>query len=119
MRTNQGRCLPGQGSEGGYVPGDDHGVEVAERGGCYVDADGKARYLATVRQRRLIEVVGKVGRSAAVEAGRGSATRTSPAARRSGVRTARPTWRAEPPSPPQLDGGTVGSVSDRRPCKLA
>ena len=48
MRTNQGRCLPGQGSEGGYVPGDDHGVEVAERGGCYVDETGNARYLATL-----------------------------------------------------------------------
>ena len=67
MRTNRGRCLPGQGSEGGYVPGDDHGVEVAERGGCYVDETGRSRYVATLPPYVLMEVEGKVADAAAVE----------------------------------------------------
>ena len=68
MRTNGGRCEPGRASEGGYVPGDGHkGVEVVERGGCYLEAGGNAHYAATVPPFVLIEVEGKVGDVEAVE----------------------------------------------------
>jgi hypothetical protein len=68
MRTNGGRCLPDTPSEGGYVPGDGHpGVVVVERGGCYLDTSGNARYLATMPPFVLVEVEGKVADMAAVE----------------------------------------------------
>ncbi len=66
-RSNGGRCIVGRASEGGYVPGDDHGIVVAERGGCYLDAKGKAHYVATVPPFVLAEVDGKVADIAAVE----------------------------------------------------
>ena len=66
-RTNGGRCLVGRASEGGYVPGDDQGIVVVERGGCYLDASGKAHYLATLTPNVLAAVDGKVGDIAAVE----------------------------------------------------
>jgi hypothetical protein len=66
-RTNGGRCLVDRASEGGYVPGDDHGIVVAERGGCYLDASGTAHYIATVPPFVLAEVDGEVGDIAAVE----------------------------------------------------
>ncbi len=68
MRTNGGRCVPDTKSEGGYVPGDGHpGVVVVERGGCYLDASGNARYVATIPPFALVEVEGKIGDIAAVE----------------------------------------------------
>jgi hypothetical protein len=65
--TNQGRCVPDHASEGGYVPGDDHGILVAERGACYLDATGMAHYIATLPPFVLVEVDGKVGDVSAVE----------------------------------------------------
>ena len=67
-RTNGGRCIIGRASEGGYVPGDDHGLVVAERGGCYRDERGMAHYGATLPPFVLAEVDGKVGDVGAVEA---------------------------------------------------
>ena len=67
-RTNGGRCVPDAKSEGGYVPGDGNpGVVVVERGDCYLDASGNARYVATIPPFALVEVEGKVGDIAAVE----------------------------------------------------
>ena len=67
VRTNGGRCEPGRASEGGYVPGDDHGIEVAERGGCWIDAEGTAHYVATLPPFVLIKVDGAGGDVTAVE----------------------------------------------------
>ncbi|MEW6225637.1 MAG: hypothetical protein AB1627_13520 [Chloroflexota bacterium] len=66
-RSHEGRCLAGQPSEGGYVPGDDHGIVVAERGACYLDATAMARYVATLPPFVLVEVDGKVADVSAVE----------------------------------------------------
>jgi hypothetical protein len=65
--TNQGRCVLDQASEGGYIPGDDHGILVAERGACYLDGAGMAHYIATLPPFVLVEVDGKVGDVSAVE----------------------------------------------------
>jgi hypothetical protein len=66
-RSNGGRCLLDRASEGGYVPGDDHGIVVPERGACQLDADGKAHYVATLVPFVLAEVDGKIGDIAAIE----------------------------------------------------
>ena len=66
-QTNGGRCLVDRPSEGGYVPGDDHGIVVAERGGCYLDGSGKAQYAVTLPPFVLAEVDGRVKDIAAVE----------------------------------------------------
>ena len=66
-RSHEGRCLAGQPSEGGYVPGDDHGILIAERGACYLDATAMARYVATLPPFVLVEVDGKVADVSAVE----------------------------------------------------
>ena len=79
-QTNGGRCLVDRPSEGGYVPGDDHGIVVAERGGCYLDGSGKAQYAVTLPPFVLAEVDGKVKDIAAVEGWAGAGTRTSRAA---------------------------------------
>ena len=56
--SNGGRCEPDQASEGGYVPGDGHGIEVAERGACWRDGAGAAHYLATLPPYVLAQVDG-------------------------------------------------------------
>ena len=66
-QTNGGRCLVDRPSDGGYVPGDGHGIVVAERGGCYLDGSGKAHYAVTLPPFVLAEVEGKVKDIAAVE----------------------------------------------------
>ncbi len=66
-RTNSGRCVVGQGSEGAYTPGDSGPILIPERGGCYVDATGMAHYAATQPPFVLIELDGKVGDAAVVE----------------------------------------------------
>ena len=65
--TASGRCVPGQGSEGPYVPSPQDGLLIAERGGCYVDAAGLAHYLATNPPFVLIELDGTTGDMAALE----------------------------------------------------
>ena len=65
--TASGRCLPGQGSEGPYVPSPQDGLLIAERGGCYVDAAGLAHYFATNPPFVLIELDGTTGDMAALE----------------------------------------------------
>ena len=67
-RTNGGRCLTDRASEGGYLPGDDHGIVVPERGGCYLDVNGMAHYGVTMPPFVFAEVDGKVRDIAAVEA---------------------------------------------------
>ena len=57
-RTNGGRCLPGQPSEGAYTPGDGGPDLLPVRGACYFDADGGAHYVATLPPYVLIEVDG-------------------------------------------------------------
>jgi hypothetical protein len=59
--TNGGRCEPGRPSEGGYVPGDGHGIVVDERGGCWFDTDGVAHYVATAPPFTLLLVDGRPG----------------------------------------------------------
>lgn len=66
--TAGGRCVPGQASEGPYTPFLEDGLEVAERGGCYVDEAGLAHYLATNPPFVLIELDGTTGDMAALEA---------------------------------------------------
>lgn len=64
-RTKKGRCLTDRASEGAYVP---EGPGFApERSGCYLDAHGRVRYVATAPPFVLIEVDGTVGDIAAVE----------------------------------------------------
>ena len=58
-------CVVGKTLEGAYVPGDGL-MLVPERNGCYLDASGKAHYVATLPPFVLAEVDGKVGDSAAV-----------------------------------------------------
>jgi len=65
--SNGGRCEPGEASEGGFVPGDGHGIVVVERGACYRDANGKAHYVATLPPYVLVQVDGKVADIAALE----------------------------------------------------
>ena len=65
MRTAEGRCLTGKASEGAYVP--EGPSYVPERNGCYIDASGKAHYVATRPPFVLMEVDGKVRDIAAVE----------------------------------------------------
>ncbi|MFO7531045.1 MAG: hypothetical protein R6W93_01200 [Candidatus Limnocylindrales bacterium] len=65
--TASGRCVPGQASEGPYTPGPQAGLEIAERGGCYVDEAGLAHYLATNPPYVLIELDGTTGDMAALE----------------------------------------------------
>jgi len=65
FRSGDGICLVGKASESAYVPGDGQ-MLVPERNACYVDASGKAHYVATLPPFVLAEVDGKVGDSAAV-----------------------------------------------------
>jgi hypothetical protein len=64
--TNGGRCEPGQASEGGYVPGDGHGIVGEERGACWFDADGIAHYVAAAPPFILLQVDGRAGSDAPV-----------------------------------------------------
>ena len=57
-RTNSGRCLPGQPSEGAYTPGDEGPVLIPVRGACFFDANGDAHYVATLPPYVLIDVDG-------------------------------------------------------------
>lgn len=66
-RTNGGRCLIGEASEGAYTPGDGGPTLIAARGGCYLDATGMAHYAATAPPFVLMELDGTVGDIAAVE----------------------------------------------------
>ncbi len=65
--TAGGRCLPGQASEGPYTPWEGDKLEIAERGGCYLDAAGLAHYLATNPPFVLTELDGTTGDMAALE----------------------------------------------------
>jgi hypothetical protein len=67
IRSHQGSCLARKASEGAYTPGDDGAKLIPYRSACYVDADGKAHYVATVPKVGLIEVVGTGGKIPAVE----------------------------------------------------
>jgi hypothetical protein len=66
-RSNAGRCLAGQSSEGAYTPGDGGPTLIAQRGGCYVDASGLAHYAVTSPPYVLVEVDGSIGDTAFVE----------------------------------------------------
>lgn len=66
-RTNGGRCLPGQASEGAYVPGDEGPDLSAMRGACYLDDAGDADYVATLPPFVSIQVDGIVPDTEAVE----------------------------------------------------
>lgn len=59
-RSHEGRCVAGRSSEGGYVPGDDNQAPPDERSGCFVDAEGKAHFLATLPPFVMVEVDGLV-----------------------------------------------------------
>lgn len=65
-RTNE-RCLPGQPSEGAYTPGDTGPDLLPVRGACFVDAAGRAHYLATSPPFVLIQVDGRIGEAEAVQ----------------------------------------------------
>jgi hypothetical protein len=65
--TASGRCLPGEASEGPYTPWEGDKLEIAERGGCYLDAAGLAHYLATNPPFVLTELDGTTGDMAALE----------------------------------------------------
>lgn len=66
-RTNGGRCLPGQASEGAYTPGDDGPDLSSTRGACYLDEAGDADYVATLPPFTLLQVDGIVPDVEAVE----------------------------------------------------
>jgi hypothetical protein len=65
--TASGRCVPGEASEGPYTPWEGDKLEIAERGGCYLDAAGLAHYLATNPPFVLTELDGTTGDMAALE----------------------------------------------------
>ena len=57
-RTNGGRCLPDEPSEGAYTPGDDGPVLSPTRSACFAREDGGVQYLATLPPFVLIELAG-------------------------------------------------------------
>ena len=66
-RTNGGRCLPDQPSEGAYTPGDEGPELSATRSVCFAREDGAVQYLATLPPFVLIELAGIVPDPEAVE----------------------------------------------------
>jgi len=67
LRTNTGRCLPGEPSEGAYTPGDEGPELSATRGACLNSQDGGVQYLATLPPFVMIDVDGTIPDAAAVE----------------------------------------------------
>lgn len=92
-RTNAGRCLPGQPSEGAYTPGDSGPDLLPVRGACFVDAAGRAHYLATSPPFVLIQVDGRIGEADAVQRFAWLGNKDQPGA---------PTlWRSDGPASPE------------------
>ena len=66
-RTNGGRCLPDEPSQGAYTPGDEGPELSATRSACFAREDGAVQFLATLPPFVLIELAGIVADPEAVE----------------------------------------------------